>query len=381
MINPLTSQNSGLDEKHSGTLLFSSIFNSCQDAIDFKSVDGTIRAWNPAAEKLYGYEASEVIGKNITMLQSDASRSEFVQKLKDTIDGRLQNRFETERVTKFGEKIIVNLTLSPVVDLDGKLLGLSAISHDVTKQKLFEKQRLRLERDREELLSILANDVSNSLNQIDRLVDTFDFESNHNGQLKQVFKSLKCDNRRFLNTLENLLLVYELEKGRALNFVKIDLNKLINNLKNDLYREDSKNLEIRLNLAENQNMVSDFDLISRLVKNILSWAVTQSEPNSTVLIETKKSEEQDRIKVTVNYSSDRFCEDDIQCLFSSTWREPDGAETGGLSGLGLFLARRVAETHEGSLDLVIEDKLNSFILELPIDQGSENKFIELKRDS
>lgn len=380
MNSPNAGDNSILEEAHSGTLLFTSLFNSCQDAIDFKTPDGVIRAWNPAAERLYGYSAKEIIGKHVSLLHGSEDSEIFFDKLRATIEGKLQSRFETMRITKSGEEIFVNLILSPVIDIDGRLLGLSAISRDVTQEKFLKRQRLRLEKDREELLSILANDVSNSLNQFDRLAQAFDLDSKADDPIKQMLKSLKCENRKFLSTLENLMLVYELEKARPLKFVSVDLESVIEKTKRTLLCSSPNTVNIETNLIAGKELIADFELVSRLFKILLSWSMTHAKEDSLVKVETVDNKDTNLIRIDTVYNAYQSLKYDKAQLFSSAWRTADGVETGGLSGLGLFLARRIAEAHGGSLNLNFEDNESVFSLELPQHQNESNKVLELNRD-
>lgn len=379
MNDPIIQTQSVFEEKHSGTLLFKSIFDSCQDAIDFKTPDGIIRAWNPSAETLYGYTASEIVGQNVEILQTKASFEEFKKQLAETVNGRLQNRFETERVTKDGRIITVFLTLSPVVSLNGKLLGVSAISHDITEERSQENHRKRLERDREELLSILANDVSNSLNQLDRLVEQIDIpDSKDASQVASMLTLLRRDNRRFADTLDNLVLVYSLESGKPLEYSSVDLHKLFEVSKLEQQCLESASRSFNINLSDGLVVEGDLSLIRHLVLNLSTWACKQARSDTDINVSSTVSS--NSIKVFIEFSGKPYGESEVEQLFSSSWRKSDGTETGSLSGLGLFLSKQIAQAHGGSLSMKVDKSKHLISLELPIRKNGANGVLELIRE-
>lgn len=105
---------------------------SSDDAIISKSLDGTIASWNAGAERLYGYRREEVIGRPIALIVP-SDRQEELQRIRARLSrGEHVDHFETVRVRKDGRRIHVSLTLSPVVNTDGDILGVSTIARDIT---------------------------------------------------------------------------------------------------------------------------------------------------------------------------------------------------------------------------------------------------------
>jgi PAS domain S-box-containing protein len=116
------------------------IVESSDDAIVGKSLDGKIVSWNAGAERIYGYSASEVLARPISVLIPPEQRDELpeiLERLKR--DERIQH-YETVRVRKDGERINVSVSISPVKDAEGKVIGASAIARDVTERKHVEAQ-------------------------------------------------------------------------------------------------------------------------------------------------------------------------------------------------------------------------------------------------
>lgn len=120
------------------------IVESSEDAIASGTLDGIIVSWNAGAEKMYGYTETEAIGKPITILVPPELPDEE-NKILETVKagGRIEH-FETVRMTKTGKRINVSLSICPIKDSNGAIVGLSGIARDVTERKRHEEARLRL---------------------------------------------------------------------------------------------------------------------------------------------------------------------------------------------------------------------------------------------
>jgi PAS domain S-box-containing protein len=112
-----------------------SIVSSSDDAIISKTLDGTITSWNTGAEKLYGYTAAEAVGRPIGLIMT-SELSEELNGLTERIRlGERIEHYETVRVTKDGRKIDVSITISPMLDAAGNVVGASTIARDVTEHR------------------------------------------------------------------------------------------------------------------------------------------------------------------------------------------------------------------------------------------------------
>jgi len=114
------------------TALVASIVDSSDDAIIGKTLDGTITSWNRAAEAMYGYRADEVLGKNISILAPPDQAGEIERILKKIQRGERVEHFESIRIAKDKRRLNVSVTVSPIRDVRGKIVGASAIARDVT---------------------------------------------------------------------------------------------------------------------------------------------------------------------------------------------------------------------------------------------------------
>jgi PAS domain S-box-containing protein len=111
----------------------SALVRSSNDAIIGKTTNGIVVFWNEAAERLYGYEAEEMIGREISVLIPPDRPDELANLLARVQSGETVRNLPTERLRKDGTSIAVSITVSPVVDPDGTVLGMSTIAHDLTQ--------------------------------------------------------------------------------------------------------------------------------------------------------------------------------------------------------------------------------------------------------
>jgi PAS domain S-box-containing protein len=117
-----------------------SIVESSDDAILGKTLDGKIVSWNGGAERIYGYSAIEVVGKPVSILVPDEQRDEVPEILKRLSRDERIHHYETVRVRKGGQRINVSVTISPVKDAEGMIVGASAIARDITGRKRVEEK-------------------------------------------------------------------------------------------------------------------------------------------------------------------------------------------------------------------------------------------------
>ncbi|HZW94895.1 MAG TPA: PAS domain S-box protein [Candidatus Eremiobacteraceae bacterium] len=148
--------------------LLAAVVDSSDDAIISKTLGGTITAWNSGAERLFGYSASEILGKPIQMLMPPERANEEQDILARIVRGERVQHFETIRIRKDGRKIEVSATISPIKDSRGVIVGASKIARDITERKRAERALRSLSNCNESLMR--ATDEMTLLQQICDLV-------------------------------------------------------------------------------------------------------------------------------------------------------------------------------------------------------------------
>jgi PAS domain S-box-containing protein len=137
--------------------LLSSIVESSDDAIISKSLDGVIQSWNAAAERLFGHTAEQAVGRHISLVIPPDRISEEDHIVASLRAGRRVDHFETERIRSDGRRIHVALTISPLRDDEGRVIGASKIVRDITNQREAEERRQRAEAEREKFVTLVES--------------------------------------------------------------------------------------------------------------------------------------------------------------------------------------------------------------------------------
>lgn len=116
------------------------IVSSSDDAIISKSLDGIITSWNDGAQTMFGYTAEQAIGQSISMLIPAERLHEEEDILRRIRQGQRIRHFETERITRDNRRLQLSITISPIIDADGRIIGASKIARDVTRQRANERK-------------------------------------------------------------------------------------------------------------------------------------------------------------------------------------------------------------------------------------------------
>jgi PAS domain S-box-containing protein len=119
-------------------LHLAAIVESSDDAILAKNLEGIITSWNTAAERMYGYSAQEIVGQPVTLLFAPGRQDEFMQIMARIRQGERVDHYETLRVRKDGSLLTVSVTVSPIKNSAGTIIGASAIARNITEQKRLE---------------------------------------------------------------------------------------------------------------------------------------------------------------------------------------------------------------------------------------------------
>ncbi|HEV2391789.1 MAG TPA: PAS domain S-box protein [Verrucomicrobiae bacterium] len=129
------------------TAYLASVVESCDDAVIGTMLDGRVLTWNASAERLFGYSASEMIGRSVSVLIPSYRPDNPHETLKKLSQGERCQAFETLRIRKDGSVVEVSLTISPIKDASGRFIGTSTVARDITRRKQEEKERLSLIQD------------------------------------------------------------------------------------------------------------------------------------------------------------------------------------------------------------------------------------------
>jgi PAS domain S-box-containing protein len=265
-----------------------SIVESSQDAIISKTLDGIVSTWNPAAERIYGYSAAEMIGRSMEMLLPPDRLTEEQDILDPARLGAESARhFETIRRRKDGTLIHISLTISPIRDERGTLIGISHISRDITKRVQLEEQ-LR-ETQKLESLGVLAGGVAHDFNNL--LTGIL-------GNASLALEEMKLDDPDRV-ALEEVVIAAERAadltrqllayagKGRFIIRL-VDMSELVRQITNLLRTSIPKHVQLRLELASPLPPIeADISQMQQIIMNlVINGAEAIGDEPGTVLIQT-----------------------------------------------------------------------------------------------
>jgi PAS domain S-box-containing protein len=152
--------------------LLAAIVESTDDAIVSKDLNGIILTWNDAAARMFGYSAEEIIGKNVRCLIPEELQHEEAAILSKIRAGERISHYETLRIRKNGERFDVSVTISPLIDQEGRIIGASKIARNITERKRLEKQLIQSEKlaTTGRMAATVAHEINNPLDSVLNLI-------------------------------------------------------------------------------------------------------------------------------------------------------------------------------------------------------------------
>jgi PAS domain S-box-containing protein len=147
-------------------LRLAAIVDSSEDAIASKDLNSIVPTWNPAAERMFGYSADEIVGRSIRLIIPADRQREEDQVLDHIRKGEVVSHFETIRKRKDGRLIEISLTVSPIKDSRGRIIGASKIARDITGQKDLLRELGEANRIKDEFLATLSHELRTPLNAV-----------------------------------------------------------------------------------------------------------------------------------------------------------------------------------------------------------------------
>ena len=143
--------------------LLAAVVESTEDAVITKSLEGDILSWNAGARAMLGYSAEEVVGRSVNLIIPESRREEELAILERVREAKRVEPFETQRVARGGRVIDVSLTVSPIRDEHGGIIGASSIARDIGQRKALEQSLRDSDRRKDEFLAVLAHELRNPL--------------------------------------------------------------------------------------------------------------------------------------------------------------------------------------------------------------------------
>jgi two-component system, cell cycle sensor histidine kinase and response regulator CckA len=244
------------------------IVESSEDAIIGKTPEGVIQTWNAGAERVYGYTAAEVIGRRMLEILPPDRQHEESDILERMRSGQQMFHFDTVRVRKDGARIDVSLTISPIRDKSGQMLGISHVARDITEQKRAAEQLRHTQKL--ESLGVLAGGIAHDFNNLLTGIlgnASLALEDLPNSPARQSIEAVVAASERAAQLAQQML-AYS-GKGRFI-VERVDLSAVVRSTLRMIRAAVPAGVELRTNLTEPLPPVeADPGQIQQLVMNII----------------------------------------------------------------------------------------------------------------
>jgi PAS domain S-box-containing protein len=340
------------------------IVESSSDAIVGKDLNGIVTTWNAAAERMFGYSAAEMVGKSITQIIPPEHIGDEDLILSTIRAGRRIEHFETERVTKDGRRLEVSLSISPIKDDVGTIVGAAKIARNISAQKALQREHDRLlaaetrarelaeaaSRSKDSFLAMISHELRTPLSPImswARMLRTGGLDK---ARSERALEAIERNARAQAQLIDDLLDVSRIVAGKMrLEIRPMDLIEVIQSAL-DVVRPaaDAKDIQIQP-LLDTETVVSgDPDRLRQVVWNLLSNAVKFTPKGGRVQIVLERVDS--RVEIAVIDSGQGIAPAFVPHLFELFQQGEEGSSrTHGGLGLGLSIVRHIVELHGGTV--------------------------------
>jgi PAS domain S-box-containing protein len=344
---------------------FAAIVNSSEDVIVSKTLDGIITSWNPAAERIFGYTAAEAIGQHIRLIIPPERWDEEEQVLARLRRGESIEHFDTVRRAKDGRFLDVSLTISPVRDATGRLVGASKIGRDVSDRKRVEREldeyvakleaaraeAARASRMKDEFLAMLSHELRTPLNAVYGWARLLRAGQVTGEAATKALDVIMRNAQSQIQLIDDLLETSRIVAGKMrLDLRPLDLRSVIEAAV-DAVRPaaDAKGIRLRTMLGPGAvAFVGDPDRLQQVIWNLLTNSVKFTPKGGQVRVDLSGGDT--HALVTVSDTGQGIGPEVLPHIFDR-FRQGDSSSTrahGGL-GLGLALVRHLVEAHGGTV--------------------------------
>jgi PAS domain S-box-containing protein len=347
---PQPSQTS--EQVHEAKARLAAIIESSDDAIISKSLDGVIESWNQGAERLFGYAVEEVIGASILKIIPVERAEEETAILARLRAGERVGHFETVRVAKDGRRVDVSLSISPIHDSAGRVIGASKVARDITLEKQAREVLRETDRTKDEFLAILGHELRNRLAPIRNAMGVLAFQEPPTREAKLALAVVDRQVAQMVQLVEDLLDVSRITRSElALHRERVTLQDVIRDaleLSRPLIRERGHRLHVSKTPLE-VPLDADRARLVQAVSNLLDNAARYTEPGGQIWLVAAR--EGDHAVVSVRDDGIGISSEALPRLFEmfQQGRAARERSQGGL-GVGLTLVKRIVQLHGGLIE-------------------------------
>ena len=334
------------------------IVESSEDAIISKDLNGTIMSWNRGAEQIFGYRADEAIGKPIMMLIPSDRHDEEREILRRIRAGERVDHYETIRQCKNGSLIDVSLTISPLKDREGMIIGASKIARNVTERKKVERELEHAKevaeaasRAKDTFLAVLSHELRTPLTPILMTAAVRERDPDLTQAIQAEMAMIRRNVELETKLIDDLLDLSRITSGKlSLQMEVLDLNTAVNQVC-DICRSQIQEKGIELSFALDARIApvdADASRLQQVLWNVLKNAAKFTPEGGSIHVCTGR--EVSRVLVQIQDSGIGIAPELLPKIFDA-FEQGDARVTrkfGGL-GLGLAISKALVELHGGSI--------------------------------
>ncbi|MGQ0763959.1 MAG: PAS domain S-box protein [Acidobacteriota bacterium] len=360
------------------------IVETTDDAVISKDLNGIITSWNPAAERLYGYKTEEVAGKPIAILIPPEWPDEEHKILARLRRGERIDHYETVRVAKDGRRVDVSLTVSPIHDATGKIIGASKIARDITEQKRTQEEIARLlaaeraarqdaqvaSRTKDEFIATLSHELRTPLTAMLGWLTILRGHKLDKKTTEHAIETIERNAKAQAQLIEDLVDISRIVGGKLnLEVMPTELMPVVD-AAIEVVRPaaDAKEIAIEVNYDATVGPVAgDASRLQQIIWNLLSNAVKFTPKGGRVSIDFRG--QNGFAEVVVSDTGIGISADFLPHVFER-FRQAESTATRSHRGMGLGLAivRHLIELHGGTVTAASngENRGSTFTIQLPL---------------
>jgi PAS domain S-box-containing protein len=361
------------------------IVESSSDAIVTKGLDGTILSWNSGAEEIYGHSADEAIGQSMDLVLAPHRRAEEREIFARAREGEGVEDYETERVRTGGQIVDVSLTVSPIRDATGRIIGTSTIARDISERKRAEEDlkaaREEADRLKQEFFELVSHDLRTPLASIKGYSELL--AGGAAGDLpvkaKQFIEVIERNTGRLERLVGDLLFAAQLDAGRfTFENDEVDLTTVVMDcVEAAVPRAEEEGIDLNVESHAGVHCRGDAGRLGQLLDNLISNAIKYTPEGGKVMVALEHRDGE--AIITVQDTGMGIPEQEQEFLFNRFFRS-SGAISNAIPGvgLGLTIVKAIAEAHGGTVAFDSKERLGTqFWVKLPEATVSEQAAVRV----
>lgn len=352
------------------TARLAAIVTSSDDAILSKDLQSRILSWNTGAERLFGYTADEAIGQSVVMLIPEGLRDEEPEILARITNGQRVEHYETVRQRKDGSLLEISLSVSPIFDSTGRVVGASKIARDISERRRQEEALRESDRRKDEFLAILAHELRNPLAPLRNALGILERMPERPDDFDPILELMERQLGQMVRLIDDLLDVSRISRGRLeLRREPVKVQSVVEQAIetcHPLAERGAHELIVSLP-SEAIHVNADPLRLAQVFANLLSNACKFTERGGRIHLTASRDGDDAVVSVRdTGIGIEHDARDRIFETFAQVKTTLEQSQ-GGL-GLGLSLAKRITELHGGTIEARSEGpgRGSEFLVRLPL---------------